>query len=93
MNDHRTPGKRGPLTVEQALEILLANARPVSGEEEVALHQALGRVLARGIVSDHTVPPHDNSAMDGYAVRSTEVEPGVTALRVAQRQQKWLCCI
>nr|WP_157400732.1 MULTISPECIES: gephyrin-like molybdotransferase Glp [Ramlibacter] len=42
-------------------------AEPVSGAEDVALVDALGRVLAADVVSPFSVPPHDNSAMDGYA--------------------------
>lgn len=47
--------------------------------------QALGRVLAEAVVSGVNVPPWDNSAMDGYAVRAADLpEPGL-ALRVSQR--------
>lgn len=40
---------------------------PVREQETVALHQAHGRILAQDVVSPISVPPHDNSAMDGYA--------------------------
>jgi molybdopterin molybdotransferase len=40
---------------------------PVTGSDEVGIFEALGRVLAQDIVSPISVPPHDNSAMDGYA--------------------------
>ncbi len=40
-------------------------------ETDVPLHQALGRVLAKDIISPINVPPHDNSAMDGYAFHSS----------------------
>ena len=40
---------------------------PVTQQEEVGIFQALGRVLAADVVSPISVPPHDNSAMDGYA--------------------------
>jgi molybdopterin molybdotransferase len=55
------------LSVAQAREAILAAVRPVDGVETVARAQALGRVLAAGLVSPMDVPPHDNSAMDGYA--------------------------
>ena len=41
--------------------------QPVTGTEDISLFDALGRVLARDVVSPISVPPHDNSAMDGYA--------------------------
>ncbi|MGB4925970.1 MAG: molybdopterin molybdenumtransferase MoeA, partial [Giesbergeria sp.] len=41
--------------------------QPVQDCETVELHVALGRVLANDVVSPISVPPHDNSAMDGYA--------------------------
>ena len=40
---------------------------PVTQHEEVGIFQALGRVLAADVISPISVPPHDNSAMDGYA--------------------------
>ena len=50
--------------VQQFLERLV---QPVTGSETVGIFDALGRVLAQDIVSPVSVPPHDNSAMDGYA--------------------------
>jgi molybdopterin molybdotransferase len=55
------------LSVAQAREAILAAVRPVDGIETVALAHALGRVLATDLVSPMDVPPHHNSAMDGYA--------------------------
>src|SRR3989454_2543121 len=49
---------------------------PVSGVEKVRVHAALGRVLAKDIVSPINVPAHDNSAMDGYAVRNDDLGAG-----------------
>ena len=40
---------------------------PVTSQETVGIFQALGRVLAQDVISPISVPPHDNSAMDGYA--------------------------
>ncbi len=51
-------------------------------EREGALHQALGRVLARPIVATESVPNHDNSAMDGYAVRTQDLSTEGVSLRV-----------
>jgi molybdopterin molybdotransferase len=49
---------------------------PVRETEDVAVHEALGRVLAQDIVSPISVPPHDNSAMDGYAFDGAQLARG-----------------
>ncbi|MDP2265857.1 MAG: molybdopterin molybdenumtransferase MoeA, partial [Thiobacillus sp.] len=73
------------LSATQLLENLLARARGVTEIETVAISAALGRVLAAPQTSAITVPPLDNSAMDGYAVRLADVaRPGVI-LPVSQR--------
>jgi molybdopterin molybdotransferase len=51
-----------------ALAILEARLSPVAGITRVALDSALGRITARDIVAPRDVPPHDNAAVDGYAV-------------------------
>ena len=80
----RAPGRL--ITVEQALEFLLARARRLEEVEEIHLASARGRVLARSQVARIDVPRYANSSMDGYAVRSAEVgTPGRHRLRVAQR--------
>lgn len=55
------------LPADTALQFLLQLVQTVEQTDEVPLMQALGRVLARDVVSPISVPPHDNSAMDGYA--------------------------
>jgi molybdopterin molybdotransferase len=60
---------KGLLSVDEALAQMLAQARPVSDVEEISTLEATGRVLARAQRSTMDVPPMDNSAMDGYAVR------------------------
>ena len=72
---------QGLLSVDDALERLLAGAAPVRDIEELPTMQAVGRVLARNQSSTMDVPPMDNSAMDGYAVRISDGNK----LRVAQR--------
>ncbi|HCA26385.1 MAG TPA: molybdopterin molybdenumtransferase MoeA, partial [Betaproteobacteria bacterium] len=75
-----------PLTVEQALTFLLAQARPVGDTESVETASALGRVLAAPLRATVNVPPLDNSAMDGYAVCAADLDPaGETRLPLAQR--------
>lgn len=60
------------LTVKEALERILAGVEAMP-MERVPLHQALGRVLARDLTARLTLPPWDNSAMDGFAVRFADV--------------------
>lgn len=60
------------ISVEEALAEILSHVRPLD-PERVAVLDALGRVLAEEIVSDIDIPPFDNSAMDGYAVRAADV--------------------
>ena len=76
---------KGLLTVDEALEVLLAGVRPVAEVEEVPTLESTGRVLARAQASTMDVPPMDNSAMDGYAVRTEDVRTPDTKLKVAQR--------
>ena len=61
------------LPAARAKEVIRSFVAPVSEIENVPLRDALGRVLARDIVSTIDVPAHDNSAMDGYAVRSADL--------------------
>ena len=75
---------KGLLGVDEALERLLAGAKPVARRETVATLEAAGRVLAEAQRSTMNVPPMDNSAMDGYAVRRADVTPGAR-LKVSQR--------
>ncbi len=59
------------LSVEEALQKIL-NEVNVLEAETVPIMESLGQVLAEDIVSDINVPPLDNSAMDGYAVRAED---------------------
>ncbi len=63
-DDHRRE-----LPVAQAREIIARLVPRVRTVEKVALRAALGRVLAADVRSPIDVPSHDNSAMDGYALR------------------------
>lgn len=73
------------LSYEQALEQLLAAARPVAEVRHVPLTAAAGRVLAQAQTSTVDVPPLDNSAMDGYAVRLGDLPQAGVTLPVSQR--------
>ncbi|HVQ60838.1 MAG TPA: gephyrin-like molybdotransferase Glp, partial [Burkholderiales bacterium] len=76
---------KGALSVDEALERLLAGARPVAETESVPTLFAAGRVLAAAQRSTMNVPPMDNSAMDGYAVRLADLKGAEPRLAVAQR--------
>jgi molybdopterin molybdotransferase len=76
---------KGLLNVDEALERLLAGARPVSETETVRTLSATGRVLAVAQRSTMNVPPMDNSAMDGYAVRIADLQRPDTRLKVTQK--------
>jgi molybdopterin molybdotransferase len=60
------------ISVRAALDLVLSDL-PLVGSESVALPQALGRVLSEPVSATRDVPPFRNSAMDGYAVRATDV--------------------
>jgi molybdopterin molybdotransferase len=61
------------ISVEQAIEQMQSHARPVCEQEIIAIDQALGRTLSKPVIASINVPPADNSAMDGYAVRTTDI--------------------
>ena len=84
MNAPQKP--RSPLKpLDDALADLLAHAQPLPGAETVDTFNADGRVLAQDCVSALHVPPQDNSSMDGYAVRLTDVAAVGVVLPVSQR--------
>lgn len=67
------PGRLMP--VDEALDLLDRRTAVAVGIETVPLAEALGRVLARDVVSAISLPPCDNSAVDGYAVRLDDLSP------------------
>jgi len=64
------------LAAGQVGEFLAQLVEPLQESEPVPVFDALDRVLARAIVSPISVPPHDNSAMDGYAFDGTQLKAG-----------------
>lgn len=64
------------LTLAQALDELLRMFGPIDGEQMLAAGDAAGRFLAKDVVSRLDLPAFDNSAMDGYAVRADDLQPG-----------------
>ena len=77
----------GPLLPIAEMERLIAErVRPVSETETVPLAQARGRVLADDVVAPIDLPPFDNSAVDGYAVRHSDLDPNAdTRLTIGER--------
>jgi molybdopterin molybdotransferase len=74
------------MSVEEALALAAERLAPVAGVAEVPLAEADGRVLARDIAAPLDLPPFDNSAVDGYAVRFADLaSDGETALPVRGR--------
>lgn len=75
------------LSLDEVLQRLIDAVRPWGAEqgEIVSTFDALGRVLAEDVVSKLDVPPADNSAMDGYALRAADVAAAGTVLPVSQR--------
>ncbi len=73
------------LSFDDALARLLGFARPVREIDEVDTFDAAGRVLATAQASSIDLPPMDNSAMDGYALRVADVPVPGTRLPVSQR--------
>jgi len=59
------------ISVDEALNKILSHIQPL-GFEKVSLLDALGRVIAEDIYAKRNIPPLDNSAMDGYALRSED---------------------
>ena len=87
MADTTPPARPNLLSLDDALARLLAVARDrvIAETEKLDTFDALGRVLARPVVSGLDVPPADNTSMDGYALRAADVPAAGTVLPVSQR--------
>ncbi len=81
------PQRPAMLSLDEVLARALAVARDrvIADIEKLDTFDALGRVLARGVVSALDVPPADNSSMDGYAMRLADLPAVGTVLPVSQR--------
>ena len=67
----------------RAIELIRTRIKPISGFQSVALREALGRRVAEPVISPMNVPAHRNSAMDGYALRGSDLPPqGERTLRL-----------
>lgn len=76
----------GFLSVEAARARAMEGVCAVTGQEIVALRESRGRVTVAPVSAGHAIPPFDQSAMDGYAVRTRDVEQCPAVLPVAARQ-------
>lgn len=74
------------MRADEAIGILAQRVSPIAAPERVSLAAARGRILAEDVIAARDVPPHDNAAVDGYAVYFDDLKPdGETRLRVAGR--------
>lgn len=67
------PIETGALAVPDARRIILSLIQPLSEREQVSLKEGLDRILGEDLLAPFSLPPWDNSAMDGYAVRSADL--------------------
>lgn len=74
----------GLISMPQALEQMDALLETVTGIEQLELEQALGRILALDLVSPINVPPFANSAMDGYALRASDLQESKSLIMVGK---------
>ncbi len=73
---------RTMISYDEARRLVLGSV-PVVGSERIPLARALGRTLAEPVESREMIPPFDNSAMDGFGVRATDVPHAGVLLRIA----------
>lgn len=88
MTDNRANGCEQPglRSLEEVRAELLASVVPLAARESLPLEQATGRILAADLQAAVDVPPADNSAMDGYALRTADLAAaGETWMPVSQR--------
>ncbi len=69
------------INAEEAHKIIFDSVKPL-GTISVALERSLHRVLAENIIANENIPPFDNSAMDGFAIRSEDVQKVPTTLNL-----------
>jgi len=79
-NDEFDPNS---LSFEQALDKIKESIQPIKGKKNVTIRESAGHVLAEDVTSPLDVPPFINSAMDGYAIKSSNIpQTGVQTLKV-----------
>ncbi|MCW8829834.1 MAG: molybdopterin molybdotransferase MoeA [Gammaproteobacteria bacterium] len=75
-NDYGSQERSDLLSVDEALQQIRKTLEPVEGFERCPLQQTFNRIVAEPVISPINVPGHVNSAMDGYAVSSTDLPSG-----------------
>jgi molybdopterin molybdotransferase len=83
MREPEVKPERMEVSIAEARDTILGSLRPL-GSETVSLREAVGRVLSEEVRSDRWVPPLDNSAMDGFALRAEDVQQVPAELRVVE---------
>ena len=68
------------IPVEEALRLIYENITP-KRSKILPLEEAIGHIIATDIVATHALPPYDNSAMDGYAIKCDGTSNGLTILK------------
>ncbi len=71
---------QGLLPLEEAWRRIAVSVSPVCAAEDCAVPQAAGRILAESVVAPLPMPPHDNAAMDGYAVSGADLAAALSPL-------------
>lgn len=74
------------ISVERARYAAVAGVLPITGSETLPLKDLLGRVLDEAAYASHSLPPFDQSAVDGYAVKFSEISESLASLAIAGRQ-------
>jgi molybdopterin molybdotransferase len=74
-------GEAKRISIEEARRLVLEHVTRLEGEE-IALADALGRVLAEDAVAPNDLPPFDSSAMDGFAVIAADTDDAPVALKI-----------
>jgi molybdopterin molybdotransferase len=83
MREPEVKPARLSVTVAEARELILGSVRPL-GDETIGLTESTGRVLTEEIRAGVEIPPHDNSAMDGFAVRAEDIRSVPAELAVVE---------
>jgi len=73
--------------IEEALHFLLERASCTADTENRSLRDARNCVLATQVTAQSNVPAHDNSAMDGFAINTSDIKAAATELRISQTIQ------
>ena len=75
------------MTTADALALISSRIGPIAETETLDLRDAVSRILARDVIAENDVPPHDNSAVDGYAFAFADLSrpPGPTTFPILGR--------